>query len=268
MPNSPTLDASVQWKISSGAIRFQEAGYRGTVEDILSSGLATEVVGLISAGKEADVFLARLNGAPLVIKVYRLYRTSRRGGGPIKVDNLAWRAAREFELMRQAWKGGATVPAPAKRVENLLAMRYLGGEDGPAPRLVDLAPADPPAFRSELLAATESLLRAGVVHGDLSAYNVLIHEDRPFFIDFSDGMRVDRLGAAPWMRLQLARETLTRDLEGLRSYVRRFDADFDPAPVIDRWIAGLVETWELTHGRRRRPTPAGRPDETQDPPST
>jgi len=266
MPNTEMLDGSVRWKIDSGAIRFQEAGYRGTVEDILSSGLATEVVGLISAGKEADVFLARLNGGPLVVKAYRLYRTSRRGGGPIKVDNLAWRAAREFELMRQAWKGGAPVPAPARRVENLLAMRYLGGDDGPAPRLVDLAPADPRAFRAELLAATESLLRAGVVHGDLSAYNVLIHGDHPYFIDFSDGMRADRLGEAPWMRLQLARETLARDLEGLRSYFRRFDADFDSAPVVDEWIARLVETWELMRGRRRRPTPGRTPDGTPAPP--
>ncbi|HEV8594348.1 MAG TPA: RIO1 family regulatory kinase/ATPase, partial [Thermoplasmata archaeon] len=165
MPNFPPLDASVQWKIKSGAIRFQESGYRATVEEILSSGLATEVVGLISAGKEADVYLARLGGAPLVVKVYRLYRTSHRHGGPIKVDNMAVRAAFEFEMLRQAWKGGAAVPTPAKRVENLLAMRYLGGEDGPAPRLIDLAPADPEAFLRELLAAVESLVLSGVVHG-------------------------------------------------------------------------------------------------------
>jgi len=266
MPNTELLDGSVQWKIDTGAIRFQEAGYRGTVEDILSSGLATEVVGLISAGKEADVFLARLHGAPLVVKSYRLYRTSRRGGGPIKVDNLGRRAAREFELMRQAWKGGAPVPAPARRVENLLAMRYLGGADGPAPRLADLRPADPTAFRGELLAATESLLRAGVIHGDLSAYNVLIHEDRPFFIDFSDGMRADRLGEAPWMRLQLARETLARDLEGLRSYLRRVGTDFEPAAFVDAWIGDLVAAWTLTHGRRRRPTPGRTPDGTRGPP--
>src|SRR2546427_2520475 len=133
MPNFPPLDRSAQWKISTGAIRFAEAGYRETVEAILSAGLATEVVGLISAGKEADVYLARLHGAPIVVKAHRLYRTSRRGGGSIKVDNMAWRAAFEFEMLHRAWRGGAAVPTPAKRVENLLAMRYLRGAEGPAP---------------------------------------------------------------------------------------------------------------------------------------
>ena len=266
MPNFPPLDASVQWKISTGAIRFQESDYRQTVESILASGLATEVVGLISAGKEADVYLTRLHGAPLAVKVYRLYRTSRRGGGAIKVDNMAFRAAFEFEILRRAWTGGAPVPTPAKRVENLLAMRYLGGEDGPAPRLVDLAPVDPEAFLRELLAATEALVLSGVVHGDLSAYNVLIHNDRPFFIDFSDAVRVDRLGESPWQRLQIARETLARDLEGLRAYFRKSGVDFDVAPLVDAWISRLRERWELTHARGRRPTPGGTSAGSQGPP--
>jgi len=259
MPNFPPLDASVQWKIKSGAIRFQETGYRATVEEIESSGLATEVVGLISAGKEADVYLARLGGAPLVVKVYRLYRTSHRHGGPIKVDNMAIRAAFEFEMLRQAWKGGAAVPTPARRVENLLAMRYLGGEDGPAPRLIDLKPLDPEGFRDELLAAVNALALSGVIHGDLSAYNVLIHGDRPFFIDFSDSVRVDRLGGSPWQRVALATEALTRDLTGLRSYFERFGMPVD----VDRWVARIIEgvqaKWEVIHERRRRPTPADTP---------
>ncbi|HKZ89048.1 MAG TPA: hypothetical protein VJ300_02195, partial [Thermoplasmata archaeon] len=59
MPNDPTLDASVQWRINSGTLDLHEAGYRSTTDAILASGLATEVDGLISAGKEADVYLAR-----------------------------------------------------------------------------------------------------------------------------------------------------------------------------------------------------------------
>ena len=240
MPNFPPLDSSVQWKISTGAIRFEETGYRQTVEAILSCGLATEVVGLLSAGKEADVYLARLGGAPLAIKVYRLYRTSRRHGGPIKVDNMAWRAAKEFEVLRQAWKGGASVPTPAKREENLLAMRYLGDETSPAPRLMDVQPADPLAFRDELLVALERLVGAGIVHGDLSAFNVLIYEDRPWFIDFSDALRVDRIGGSPWRRIEEARALLTRDLEGLASYFRKFNVPVAVAEETERIVAGIA----------------------------
>ncbi len=64
MPNDPYLDASVVWRLKSGTLDLHEAGYRTTIEAILSSGLATEVTGLISAGKEADVYLAGYNGAP------------------------------------------------------------------------------------------------------------------------------------------------------------------------------------------------------------
>src|SRR3989442_11230093 len=100
MPNRPYLDASVQWRINSGQLSLEEPDYRSVVEAILSAGLATEVVGLISAGKEANVYLARYNGAPLAIKSYRLYRTSHRGGGPVKQDSMGWRADNEYEMMR------------------------------------------------------------------------------------------------------------------------------------------------------------------------
>src|SRR2546428_12522846 len=111
MPNRRYLDASVQWRINSGQLSLEEPDYRSVVEAILSDGLATEVVGLISAGKEANVYLARYNGAPLAVKSYRLYRTSHRGGGPGKQDSMGWRDAREYERNRQASEGGGRVPA-------------------------------------------------------------------------------------------------------------------------------------------------------------
>src|SRR5256712_5218475 len=123
MPNRPYLDSSVRWRIDSGSLSVEELDAASVVEANLSAGFATEVVGLISAGKEASVFLARYNGAPLAVKSYRLYRTSHRGGGPVKQDSMGWRAAHEYEMMRQAWKGGGRVPAPARRVENRFSMR-------------------------------------------------------------------------------------------------------------------------------------------------
>ncbi len=68
MPNQPYLDASVRWRLDAGQMSFAEPDYAATVDAILSAGLATEVVGLISAGKEANVYLARYKGAPLAVK--------------------------------------------------------------------------------------------------------------------------------------------------------------------------------------------------------
>ncbi len=239
MPNNPTLDRSVQWRIDSGSIDPQEPRYRSVVEGILSSGLATEVVRPVSAGKEAEVYLATYNGSPLAIKVYRLYRTSHRGGRPIKVDSMAWRAAHEFDVMYRAWRGGATVPTPAQRVENMFSMRYLGDEDGPAPRLQDVRLEDPGAMLEEVLGGVEALARAGIVHGDLSAFNILIHDGRPWFIDFSEGFRVDRLGAAPLRRLAEARAALTHGLMTLQAYFRRYGMALDVDPLVLRLVEGM-----------------------------
>jgi serine/threonine-protein kinase RIO1 len=222
MPNDPYLDSSVAWRIRSGTLTFEEPDHREVVESILSDGLATEVVGLISAGKEANVYLARYKGAPLAIKSYRLYRTSHRGGRPIKVDSMGWRAAHEYEMMRQAWKGGVLVPTPAQRVENRFSMRYLGTDDGPAPRLKDIRLDDPEGFLDRVLDGVRRLAAAGVVHGDLSAFNVLVHEADPWFIDFSEAIRVDRTGASPWVRLTEARTALVGGLSALQAYFRRY----------------------------------------------
>ncbi len=236
MPNQPYLDASVRWRIKAGTLDLHESGYRSTTEAILSSGLATEVVGLISAGTEADVYLARYRGSPLAIKVYRLYRTSHRGGGPIKADTLGWRAAHEFEITRQAWKGGARVPAPARRVENMFSMRYLGGDDGPAPRLHDVRLELPEPFLAAVLAGIEALARAGVVHGDLSAFNILVHEGEPWWIDFSEGFRIDRVGTSSWVRLTEATDALRHGLQALGAYFRRYGLRLDPEPFIARLV--------------------------------
>lgn len=234
MPNDPYLDASVAWRIQAGTLDLQEVGYRSTVEAILSSGLATEVVGLISSGKEADVYLTRYRGAPLAVKVYRLYRTSHRGGRPVKLDTMGWLAAREFGMTRQAWKGGARVPAPARRLENMFSMRYLGDGSGPAPRLHDVRVEDPEGFLERVLEGLERLARSGVVHGDLSAFNILVHEGLPWFIDLSEAIRVDRTGISAWVRLTEARAALDRGGHALARYFRRYDVPLDPATVADR----------------------------------
>ena len=239
MPNDPTLDASVQWRIDHGTIDLREPGYRGTAEAILDAGLATEVRRLISAGKEADVHLCGYNGAPLAVKAYRLYRTSHRGGRPIKLDTMSWLAAEEFEMMRQAWKGGAAVPAPARRVENMISLRYLGTEDGPAPRLHDIHLPNPSAFLHSIVAGVQALARAGVVHGDLSAFNILVHDGSPWFIDFSESIRVDRTGGSAWMRFVQAQDALARGGRALATYFRRYRVAFDGAVFADSIAASL-----------------------------
>jgi len=253
MPNHPTLDARVQWRIDHGTIDLREPGYRRTAEAILDAGLATEVRRLISAGKEADVYLCAYNGAPLAVKAYRLYRTSHRGGRPIKVDTMSWLAAEEFEMMRQAWKGGAPVPTPARRVENLLSMRYLGESDRPAPRLHDVRLEAATEFLQAVLTGVDGLAAAGIVHSDLSAFNILVYEDKPYFIDFADAIRVDRTGGVPWVRLTLAREALVHGFRALGNYFRRYGLAIDAEGRANRIIASR-DRFGVLSDRTRRPS--------------
>ncbi len=253
MPNHPTLDARVQWRIDHGTIDQREPGYRQTAEAILDAGLATEVRRLISAGKEADVYLCAYNGAPLAVKAYRLYRTSHRGGRPIKVDTMSWLAAHEFEMMRQAWKGGAPVPTPARRVENLLSMRYLGESDRPAPRLHDVRLEAATEFLQAVLTGVDGLAAAGIVHSDLSAFNILVYEDKPYFIDFADAIRVDRTGGVPWVRLTLAREALVHGFRALGNYFRRYGLAIDAEGRANRIIASR-DRFGVLSDRTRRPS--------------
>jgi len=239
MPNTPVLDRSVQWRINAGTIESQELDYGSAVQAILSSGLATAVVRKISAGKEADVYLATYNGSPIAVKAYRLFRTVHRGGRPIKTDTMSWIAAREYEMLRMAWKGGVPVPAPARRVENMFSMRYLGDEDGPAPRLQDVRLEDPDAALSRILTGVEAMAVAGVVHADLSAFNILVHGGKVWFIDLSQALRVDRLGPSAWRRMALAEEAVTNGLKALRIYFRRYGLTLPVKSEADRLVKVL-----------------------------
>lgn len=236
---SETLDESVRWRIRTGKLPLQEPTRQATSQAILSAGLATEVVGLLSAGKEADVYLATYREDPIAIKVYRLFRTSRRGGGGAKLDAMCWQAAREFDALYRAWKAGAPVPTPACRVENMFSMRYLGDDEGPAARLQDVRLTEPRDFLKQTLAATEALVRGGQVHGDLSAFNVLVHQARPWFIDFSDALRVDRLGVSPWRHLTFARKRLRRDLRALQVYFRKYSLSYNVEELVTPLIQEL-----------------------------
>jgi RIO kinase 1 len=239
MPNNPYLDASVAWRLKSGTLDMHEAGYETAVESILSSGLVTEIVGLISSGKEADVYAARYKGAPIVVKVYRLYRTSHRGGSPVKLDATGRLAAHEFEMTMQAWKGGVRVPTPAGRVENMFSMRYLGDEGGPAPRLKEVVLDDPEDFLGRVLSGVEGLAKSGVVHSDLSPYNILVFQGEPWFIDLSEAIRVDRTGHVTWKRLHSATLALESGLSAIQVYFRRYHLEFETEPLVSRIIKSV-----------------------------
>lgn len=222
MPNDGYLDSSVHWKVRSGSASFQEQRYSEASDSILECGMATEVRQRIGSGKEADVYVCADGPMLVAVKVYRLYRTSHRGGRPVKQESMGHRAAHELEMLTSAWRGRARVPEPGRRIENMFSMEYLGTEAGPAPRLSTVVPEAPARMLAAVLEQVRRLADAGVVHTDLSPFNVLVHHREPWMIDLGQAIRVDRLGTPPWVRLDAARTALTHGLGTFDRYFRRF----------------------------------------------
>src|SRR5580658_7118383 len=239
MPNTPYLDASVRWKLKAGAIAFREPRAAEVAEQLLENGLLTEVLGTIGAGKEADVFLGRDGHRLVVAKCYRLYRTANRARGAVKADGMGHLALKEFELLGHAWAHRAPVPEPLEREENAFTMEYIGDGDGPSPQLRRTQLDAPEAFARELLAAIEDLAHAGVVHTDLSPFNILVHQGHPVIIDLGKGLRVDRLGASPWIRLNEARTALEHALTTLRRYFARYGVPFETDEVLGQILRDI-----------------------------
>ncbi|MGI0067640.1 MAG: RIO1 family regulatory kinase/ATPase [Thermoplasmata archaeon] len=239
MPNDPYLDASVRWKIASGNAAFHELRESESVAALLDAGLVTEVLARIGSGKEADVYLARDGPNPIAVKVYRYYRSSHRGGRPIKAESTGHLAAHEIEMLTRAYQGEARVPRPGRRIENAFTMQYLGDEDGPSPLLSTVGLEDAEIWRDRVVENVHTLARAGVVHVDLSPFNVLAHEGQPYVIDFGECLRVDRLGSAPWMRLTAAKTALERSLQAFDRYFRRYGARIDVTAEVGTLIASL-----------------------------
>jgi RIO kinase 1 len=136
---------------------------------------------------------------------------------------------------------GVRVPAPINFVDGVLVMELVKDAEGhPAPRLGDLRfeASEAREIHQQLLREVLRMLCAGVIHGDLSDFNVLMGAEGPVLIDFPQS-----LDAA---RNQNARKFLLRDVENLRRFVERYSSG-PPTPAYGE------EMWSLYEANRLEP---------------
>ncbi len=204
---------------------------------LMKRGLVDTVEFPISTGKEGNVFYALTpKGLPIALKVYRTgtadFKSIARyiAGDPRFPDRrttsrntiFTW-ARKEWLNLRLAHEAGVPVPEPLDQYRNVLAMAYIGTDDVPAPELRDVELEDPAAFLELVLDAAARLYQgASLVHGDLSEYNVLVHEGKPVLID---------LGQAMLLKHPMAPELLERDCANISRYFRRLGVDTDAERV-------------------------------------
>lgn len=193
-----------------------ERGPRPHPDWLVTELAATDTeLGILKTGKEADVFLLR-RGVPgtgrsclLASKRYRSdehrlfhrhseytegrrVRESRASRAMAKKTTvgrekiaLEWAAA-EFAALCQLYQAGLPVPYPVQVLGTELLMEFIGDPDGTAaPRLADtrMRGAELTGLWAQLVRSMADLASLGLAHGDMSAYNLLVHRDRLIIID-------------------------------------------------------------------------------------
>ena len=207
---------------------------------LVEEGLVDEVLGQLMSGKEATVYIVRCGEHIRCAKVYkevnqRSFRKAASYQEGRKVKNS--RQARAMEkgsrygrqMQEEVWQNaevdalyrlaaaGVRVPQPHICFEGVLLMDLVVDAEGNvAPRLNDVALSEEVAleYHSLLVNQVVRMLCAGIIHGDLSEYNILVAEDGPVIIDLPQAIDAAANSTAA--------EMLERDVNNLRSYFSAF----------------------------------------------
>jgi RIO kinase 1 len=230
----------------------------------------------LKSGKEADVYVVRCGEETCAAKVYkeankrgfrqavdytenRKVRNSRQTRAMAKRTNFgrqqqeaAWQSA-EVDALHRLAAAGVRVPRPINFHDGVLLMELVvDGHGDAAPRLNDLAfsAADARRHHATLIGEVVRMLCAGVIHGDLSEFNVLLAADGPVIIDLPQAVDAAGNNHAPRM--------LIRDVDNLRNFFGRHAPDLlstQYGPEIWALYAGglLVSDSALTGVYERKP---------------
>ena len=210
------------------------------LQPLVDDGVIDSVVRQLMSGKEAMVFVVRCGAESRCAKVYkeadkrsfrqaidytenRKTKNSRQARAIAKgtrfgreAQEKAWQSAEVGALFRLA-AAGVRVPRPYNFHAGVLVMELVTDDEGnAAPRLNDvkLTPEIAIELHRRLIREVVRMLSAGVVHGDLSEFNILLGADGPVIIDLPQAVDAAGNNHAPRM--------LVRDVDNLRRFFGRF----------------------------------------------
>ncbi|RZJ10421.1 MAG: serine protein kinase RIO [Haliea sp.] len=245
------------------------------LQSLIEEGLIDSVVRQLMSGKEAMVFVVRCGDDTRCAKVYkdatersfrqavdytenRKVKNSRQARAMAKgtrfgrqATEAAWQSAEVYALYRLA-AAGVRVPEPYNFCDGVLLMELVTDAEGDAaPRLNDVvfSEADALKHHASLLIEVLRMLCAGVVHGDLSEFNILLADDGPVIIDLPQA--VDAAGNNHAGRM------LERDVANLRNFFGQFApallaTDYG-AEIWDLYQRGVLQPDTVLSGHFERP---------------
>jgi RIO kinase 1 len=210
------------------------------IQPLVDDGLVDEVQSQLMSGKEASVYVVRCGDVIRCAKVYkeasqrsfkqavsyregRKVRNSRRARAMEKGSGFGreqqervWQNA-EVDALYKLAAAGVRVPEPFGCFDGVLLMELVTDEDGyVAPRLNDVEMSAEQALEDHqvMINYVVKMLCVGLIHGDLSEFNVLVDENGPVIIDLPQAVDAAANNNAEWM--------LARDINNIREYYSQF----------------------------------------------
>jgi RIO kinase 1 len=221
------------------------------LQSLIEEGLIDSVVRQLMSGKEATVYVVRSGGDTLCAKIYKEATQRSFRQAVDYTENRKVRNSRQARAMAKGTRYGMRVPAPINFLDGVLLMELVADEHGEAaPRLNDvlLTPEQAHEHHAMLLTQVVRMLCAGVIHGDLSEFNILLAADGPVIIDLPQA--VDAAGNNHACRM------LLRDVVNLRDFFGRYAPDLlttDYGPEIwDLYERGVLTVVTVLTGRYER----------------
>lgn len=213
-----------------------------TVYHLLNKGVIKKIHGVVESGKEARIYYGiGVEERELAIKIYLTASSEFRKGmqtyiqGDPRFKHVSsdtrslvylW-AQKEFKNMTKAHASGVSVPKPIYVEKNVLIMEFIGKDGVRAPLLREKPPSDPETMYRQLLEQVKKLYKAGLVHGDLSEYNIMNWMEKPVVFDVSQGVTLEHPMAARFLR---------RDIENLNHFFQGLGVEVKEVDEAYRWI--------------------------------
>jgi RIO kinase 1 len=234
------------------------------LKPLVDDGLVDEILSQLMSGKEAQVYVVRCGTEIRCAKVYKTanqrsfkqavqYQEGRKVKNSRQARAMGKRTRYGQKESEQAWVNaevnalyclaavGVRVPKPYGFVDGVLLMELVADEEGiAAPRLNDLTLTGVQAreYHGRIIAEIVRMLSAGLVHGDLSPFNVLVDQEGPVIIDLPQAVNAAGNNSAGMM--------LERDVENMAIYFGRFAPELLKTDY-GKEIWGLYERGNLQH---------------------
>jgi len=202
------------------------------IYDFMNKGVIDEIHGVVNAGKEARVYWGKdTQGNELAIKIYLTSSAEFKKGmlpyiqgdprfSHVRKDTRSliytW-AQKEYKNLKRANEAKVKVPEPLAIQKNVLIMTFIGKDGERAPLMKETILEDPQRiFKSIFTYVKRLYTKGGLVHADLSEYNIMIWKNKPVLFDVAQSVLVKH---------PMANRFLRRDLENIHRYFKRKVSD-------------------------------------------